>query len=532
VQAIYNADDVFAFTASEVTEGVDLNGDGSTQAGIFYYRRSTDIITFTGVASHRIRGVSDEVILFVVPESDLNEDYNGDGQIDGEDYIPAAYDLTTGEVTYLRMPPLRRLFYDRAWVRLSGSRVVAVLNDRPEIVYYELTTGELVVTPARGYDPVIDREVIAYRTAGSGTISYYNIAAGVIVDTGITPHVEELSVEAQLIVRDGRIVFLNNEEQLNQDLNGDGQLSDSVVGVYDIATGELQYLPEGGLVFHGNRFFFAGHEAGADRTGDGETDDFFLGVYDLDTNTTAYIETPTRFQPRTILGTEVAVEVDEGHLDEDLNGDSVVSDEMLALVTIQTDTTKPTITVAFPTASTYLLKQRVIADYTCRDEPSGSGIASCTGKVPDGSRIGTNTVGFKTFWVQATDTAGNLRRTSVHYTVAYGICTSFDQSRQYESWRTLAITVRLCDASGQNVSSADVPIEVVGLSRGGVPDGASDMFGYEAVIDNTANGGAYTYQLPLGELSAGGHVLSFTAGSDPSVHTLRIRVVADDTPNS
>ena len=47
-----------------------------------------------------------------------------------------------------------------------------------------------------------------------------------------------------------------------------------------------------------------------------------------------------------------------------------------------------------------------MADYACADE-GGSGLASCTGDVPDGDALDTSTPGTHDFTVVARDGAGN-----------------------------------------------------------------------------------------------------------------------------
>ena len=58
------------------------------------------------------------------------------------------------------------------------------------------------------------------------------------------------------------------------------------------------------------------------------------------------------------------------------------------------------------------------ASYSCTDDAGGSGVASCTGTVPNGSPIDTSTLGQHPFTVDAQDNAGNPASTTVHYTVA------------------------------------------------------------------------------------------------------------------
>jgi hypothetical protein len=82
------------------------------------------------------------------------------------------------------------------------------------------------------------------------------------------------------------------------------------------------------------------------------------------------------------------------------------------------DLTKPTISVAAPAeGASYEVGERVLADYSCADEPNGSGVDSCEGSVADGSRLDTGSPGENTFTVTATDRAGNTESKGVTYTV-------------------------------------------------------------------------------------------------------------------
>lgn len=57
------------------------------------------------------------------------------------------------------------------------------------------------------------------------------------------------------------------------------------------------------------------------------------------------------------------------------------------------------------------------AAFSCQDDAGGSGIASCTGTVPNDQPITTATIGAKSFTVTATDNAGNAEQVSHGYTV-------------------------------------------------------------------------------------------------------------------
>ena len=82
------------------------------------------------------------------------------------------------------------------------------------------------------------------------------------------------------------------------------------------------------------------------------------------------------------------------------------------------DQTKPTITLTTPAdGAVYEMGEQVFADYSCADEPNGSGLDSCVGSVAHGAAVDTASLGDKTFTVTATDKAGNSASKTVSYTV-------------------------------------------------------------------------------------------------------------------
>jgi hypothetical protein len=85
------------------------------------------------------------------------------------------------------------------------------------------------------------------------------------------------------------------------------------------------------------------------------------------------------------------------------------------------DTTPPSIQIVTPQdGATYKQGTTVQADYSCADEPGGSGVVACTGAVTDGQAVDTSHPGANTFTVTASDGAGNAATKTIHYTVQPG----------------------------------------------------------------------------------------------------------------
>ena len=81
------------------------------------------------------------------------------------------------------------------------------------------------------------------------------------------------------------------------------------------------------------------------------------------------------------------------------------------------DGTRPTITIRFPrfTDRAFVLGQQVVTDFSCADEPGGSGLVLCEGA----PSLDTATIGSKTFSVYARDAAGNETLENRGYDVVY-----------------------------------------------------------------------------------------------------------------
>jgi probable HAF family extracellular repeat protein len=195
------------------------------------------------------------------------------------------------------------------------------------------------------------------------------------------------------------------------------------------------------------------------------------------------------------------------------------------------DTTPPTSAITEPTAGPYLLKQTVLAAYACAD--SGSGVATCTGTVPNGGAVDTSGVGTKIFTVNSADNAGNLASpSSVSYTVTYATpaaCVLYDQTKAVKTGSAVPVIFELCDANGADVSTSSIVVtaetitrlgtQIVSRARGGA--NGDNKFRFDATLGSS---GAYVYNLSTKGLAAGTYELNVSVAGDPVSHQLQFRV--------
>ena len=188
------------------------------------------------------------------------------------------------------------------------------------------------------------------------------------------------------------------------------------------------------------------------------------------------------------------------------------------------DLRPPTVTVTVPAAgSTFTLGQQIDADYACHD--AGSGIQSCSATVPGGT-ANTSSVGLHTFEVTGLDAVGNSAQATSSYTVSYGICPRYDTSQPRNSGSTLPIKLRLCNASGANVSAPAIVVTALHVFRlSGSGAGNLDDSGHRHPrLEFRFSDGQYILNLSLKGFAAGTHGLQLKAGNDPTIHTVQFEV--------
>jgi WD40 repeat protein len=192
------------------------------------------------------------------------------------------------------------------------------------------------------------------------------------------------------------------------------------------------------------------------------------------------------------------------------------------------DKKAPVVTITSPTAGLFLLNQSVTVGYTCTD--GGSGVAACTGTVPNGGALNTASAGQKVFTVSSSDNVGNAAApVSVNYSVRFGIVALYDQTKPNKANSIVPIKIRLVDANGNNVSSAGTVVHAIGVVRTGsqvsgatvaaAPVSSDVDFRYDATI------AGYAYNLQSKGLAAGTYALRFIAGGDAAaVYTVQFAI--------
>ena len=125
-----------------------------------------------------------------------------------------------------------------------------------------------------------------------------------------------------------------------------------------------------------------------------------------------------------------------------------------------TDTTAPTIEITAPAEGTIVTTgSPLLADFTCADEPGGSGLASCAGTVDDGAAVATDP-GAHRFEVTGADKAGNTSQASTGYLAFSSLSGSVAAgSERAGMWATLEA----------GMGSTRLPKDVGGVLAAGYP---------------------------------------------------------------
>ncbi|MBI3848206.1 MAG: hypothetical protein HY292_26525 [Planctomycetes bacterium] len=245
--------------ASEVGQGIDLNGDGdATDDCAVAFDTATESIIYFGIAVDGLRA-NDSVICAAVNEVlQGHTDLNGDGEISG--VTAFAIDVATAEVRNLGL-------------QLSDRRAMAAIGTQVAFAVGEIGQGP---TDLNGDGDTRDDVLQVYDAATSITT---NLGLA-ISDFQFYPFRPAAS----------QLCFTVDEAAQRADLNGDGDRGDRVFHVYDVADNSVTNLGVGAnegiaeITASGSLFGFRVSESGQgnrDMNGDGDTGDRIVYIYDF-----------------------------------------------------------------------------------------------------------------------------------------------------------------------------------------------------------------------------------------------------------
>jgi len=298
----------------EFTLGSDLNGDGDTEDAVFH---SVDLVTGAvhnlelAHLAYGLGPVGNGRALIAVHELEQGADLNGDGDL--FDQVAYAVDLATGQATS------SGLAFSGPSAVLVGDRVCFVADDS-EVRVWDLAGGGAPVSTGLFALPYPLAEQAGFllflmsepRTGadlnGDGDLFDFVLAAldlqtlGRPVVTGLA--VGTGGIIGPVLARGAHSAFLVPEQAQGMDLNGDGDLGDQVLHVFDMDTAvvtnlglavENPHLFSGlelvrpGLTLSESAVAFHVPEAaqgGSDLNGDGDALDGVLFVHRFDTHAT------------------------------------------------------------------------------------------------------------------------------------------------------------------------------------------------------------------------------------------------------
>jgi VCBS repeat-containing protein len=115
---------------------------------------------------------------------------------------------------------------------------------------------------------------------------------------------------------------------------------------------------------------------------------------------------------------------------------------------------------------------------------------------------------------------------SLTQNVQYAICAQYDQTRSVQGGATFPIKLQICDAAGNNLSSATIVLHATAiLAASGVAGPVQDSGNANPDNDFRPTGGngsnaGYIFNLSTDDLATGTYALQFTVQGDPVLHTV------------
>jgi hypothetical protein len=333
---------IIAFYTYEGEVGVDLNGDGDMEDDVIrYYNVSSGITTNTTAVGYE-PAIGGNIIAFLTDEFSVDEDLNND--TDKDDIVIRYYDITSGVTN-----SIGEIGYDVAvdndiiTFTVSEGGFGEDLNEDGDSIdrfvwYYNVSTGlTFNATIILGAYASKDGNIIAFETweewdsidlngdgdAVDSVIRYYNMSTATITNTTAVGH--EVSIDGNIIA------FYTSEDDISEDLNYDGDMSDRIIRYYNISSGTITNTAVYGTFpcVKGNVIAFETWEPdfGEDLNGDGNVDDNVIRYYDISTGAT--FTTAAVGYYASVDVNMIAFYTYESGVDEDLNGDGDKTDKVI-----------------------------------------------------------------------------------------------------------------------------------------------------------------------------------------------------------
>jgi len=110
--------------------------------------------------------------------------------------------------------------------------------------------------------------------------------------------------------------------------------------------------------------------------------------------------------------------------------------------------------------------------------------------------------------------------------VSFNICLLYDPNKAVKSGAAYPIKIQLCDANGNNLSSAEIVVHAVKVQQISTASDGDVITAGNANTDNDFRfeDGSYVLNLKTAGLGTGTYKLYFTAGNDPTLHSVGFQV--------
>jgi len=347
-----------AFLVNELSEGTDLNGDGDInryENVLHVFDTKRGATTNVGLAALYSFHIDKERVAIIVPEAEQGTDLNSDG--DTIDFVLHVFDAKMGAITNVGLAGF--------WPQIDKERVAFLVHEAGEgtdlngdgdiddfvLHVFDAKKGATtnVGLACLPFDsPQIDKERVAFLVseAGEGTdlngdgdiadrvLHVFDAKKGNTTNVGVSVSSTGIRIDKE------RVAFVVSEGNEGIDLNGDGVINRRVrvPHVYDIKKGVTFNLGLAARFAEIDEervaFFVTERDEGTDLNGDGDTLDKVLHVFDAKKGTTTNLGLASLFGLEIDKGRMVFV-LTEAEAGTDLNGDGDTLDNVLHVLDLK-----------------------------------------------------------------------------------------------------------------------------------------------------------------------------------------------------